>query len=244
MPPSQTPPELTGDPQVAAKLKNAKELRRERNKRYYQRCKERRALPSRTSESKAQDLRRERNRRYNQRRKEGRTPATNTAGLIGEKTLHQAQSQSELLLNLGRLEYNEQVAQVAVSSSYLYRKPIRIALCPCFEYNYRLKSLNAALSAWNLVDDTAQFSSLLAEEIARAGEEDNGQQWSFLRQEWLVQGDKLLDEMQDIVGSEFIDDMRPEVRSDLWADISSAAFKVRYMMSIVQAQLHTFKRGL
>ncbi len=125
------------------------------------------------------------------------------------------------------------------SSEPRLRPPLSIPLTPNMELRNSLQELNFALHAWGYPNDPRAFIHRFNSEIQQAivGVPSARADWIGGVECWILQGDKILDDIQGFIAHGGMMSLNPEAATAMWAELSVVAFKLFYVMAGVEFRL-------
>ncbi|KAJ2999325.1 hypothetical protein NUW54_g6950 [Trametes sanguinea] len=202
-------------------------------------------------------LRRERNRRYQQKLKgiiRTMKTAVPTTALPAASNIQIASAESRHPSSSGvqpiappqppsavpaRTSRAYQVLRVPHTPDGSSRNPIQLPITPGTMDQSSLRDLNAALLAWGFVDDPRGFLRRFDEQRAARddGQDDMDAEWIHSVEDWLLEGDELLDSMQQLVVSGCMSSLCAEELGRVWGELSAIAFKVQLLMAGIEVRL-------
>ncbi|KAI9061265.1 hypothetical protein FKP32DRAFT_1576317 [Trametes sanguinea] len=114
-----------------------------------------------------------------------------------------------------------------------------IPLMPDTAGRQTLRELNRALARWGYTDQPRSFMAGFEADIRRAMQDGNAERlaWVYRTEEWVLQGDQILDDIQSFICTGSLSSLHPDVLSRLWEELFSVTFKVQYMMAGVEVRL-------
>ncbi|KAL7284430.1 hypothetical protein ACG7TL_001720 [Trametes sanguinea] len=119
------------------------------------------------------------------------------------------------------------------------RNPIQLPITPGTMDQSYLRDLNAALLAWGFVDDPRGILRRFDEQRAARDDGQDGMdaEWIHSVEDWLLEGDELLDSMQQLVVSGCMSSLCAEELGRVWGELSAIAFKVQLLMAGIEVRL-------
>lgn len=100
-----------------------------------------------------------------------------------------------------------------------------------------VKELNRALVTWGYTEHLVEFKNELDSELTRMLLlQSDRASWVRGREQWIIEGDALLDRIQDILFGTFMDSLSLHETKSLWISLTGVAYKVMYMITALEAR--------
>ncbi|KAJ2962745.1 hypothetical protein NUW54_g14313 [Trametes sanguinea] len=105
-----------------------------------------------------------------------------------------------------------------------------------------LRDINAALIAWGYVNDPRGFLQCFDKQPGRRatqGERHEGvdAEWIQSVEDWLLEGDDILDSMQNFIVSGQLSCLCAEELGRIWGELSAVSFKVQLLMAGIEVRI-------
>ncbi|KAI1786195.1 hypothetical protein LXA43DRAFT_898449, partial [Ganoderma leucocontextum] len=117
--------------------------------------------------------------------------------------------------------------------------PLRIPMNPPDTVRInQVASLNRRLQTWGFHDNPRDYIESLAQQYRTAcKDEATLEAWTAKMEDWIVEGDSLLDAIQAFMCDGYLDLHTPEGLQEIWRRITTVVFKVQYMIAAVEVHL-------
>lgn len=121
----------------------------------------------------------------------------------------------------------------------LLSTPLRIPMNPPDTARIsQVASLNRRLQTWGFRDNPRDYVDNLAQEYQAACMDGASfEAWTAKMEDWIAEGDSLLDAIQAFMCDGYLDLHTPEGLQEIWRRITTVVFKVQYMIAAVEVRL-------
>ncbi|KAI9060952.1 hypothetical protein FKP32DRAFT_1576968 [Trametes sanguinea] len=119
--------------------------------------------------------------------------------------------------------------------------PIEIPTTQGSLQEHMLLDINGALNEWGYTDNPRAFFAMFddALEALEWGDLPASEKaaWVYSVEEWILDGDQILDHVQDFVQRGGMGSCPPDQLGSLWGNLSYVSFKVQFLMVGVEVRL-------
>ncbi|KAI9068210.1 hypothetical protein FKP32DRAFT_1672411 [Trametes sanguinea] len=214
------------------KVARRRELRRARNRRYQEKlqAEHSNALPPGVKAARRRELRSARNRRYQEK-------------LRGEVS-NAAKAAASHTTSVDSEQHAPQIVPTRPSTPASDRAtegtPLRIPSAALdTALRQRLEDLNHSLTTWGYAPDPRAFMLDFHQEFCEVmgGGKVERLAWVDEIETWVLQGDGILDDIQEFIGSGVMASLEAGEVAGVWGEISAVVFKVQYIMAGAECRL-------
>ena len=122
-----------------------------------------------------------------------------------------------------------------------FSRPLTIPVTPHSEISQFYKHLNDLLLVWGYQEDpSAILPTLQAEFVLHAKSppgESHRERWIWEKQDWVMQADSILDEIEEFISGEIVGRLSGEILRYVWQTLSVVAYKIQYMIAAVECRI-------